>query len=286
MAYRTPSFSFGYGLTPWVKNLIIANTVIWVATYLLGFRQLTAYMAFVPGDILFRPWTLLTYMFAHGGFMHLFFNMLGLFFFGPPLEARWGSKEFLKFYLICGLGGAALSFVFMDNPVIGASAAVYGVMLAFAMNWPDMPIYIWGIFPVPAKFLVLILALFSFVSAFSGSGGNVAHFAHLGGFAAAWLYLKYDRGRHKLFSGMRQKSQRRKFTVVPGDRAGGGGRNVQTDVTAKPTPTPRPARGGSDDQILDELDRVLEKISTDGLASLTIEERRLLDDVSRRYRQN
>jgi membrane associated rhomboid family serine protease len=285
MAYRTPSFSFGYGLTPWVKRLMIANTVIWLATYVAGAHQLTGMMAFVPGRILFQPWTVITYMFAHGDFWHLFFNMLGLFFFGPPLEARWGSKEFIKFYLICGLGGAALSFLFAFNyPVIGASGAVYGVMLAFAMNWPDMPIYIWGIFPIPAKFLVLIIALFSFVSAFSGSGGNVAHFAHLGGFAAAFLYLKYDRGRHKLFGGLRQKSQKRKFTVVPGDRGGsGGGRDVQTTVASTP---PRPARGPSDEKILDELDRVLEKISTDGLASLTTEERRLLDDVSRRYRQN
>jgi membrane associated rhomboid family serine protease len=284
MAYRNPSFSFGYGLTPWVKKLIIANTVIWAVTYLGQLHELSFIMAFVPGQVLTRPWTLLTYMFAHGGFMHLFFNMLGLFFFGPPLEARWGSREFIKFYLICGLGGAALSFAFAFNsPVIGASAAVYGIMLAFAMNWPDMPIYIWGIFPVPAKFLVLIIALFSFVSAVSESQGNVAHFAHLGGFAAAFLYLKFDVGRHSPFAGLKKRSQRRKFTVVPGDRAPAG-RSVTTPATA--APTARQTRGPSDDQILDELDRVLEKISTDGLSSLSPEERRLLDDVSRRYRQN
>jgi membrane associated rhomboid family serine protease len=283
MAYRTPTFSFGYGLTPWVKRLIIANTVIWAVTYLGQLPQLSFIMAFIPGQVLLRPWTLLTYMFAHGGFMHLFFNMLGLFFFGPPLEARWGSREFIKFYLICGLGGAALSFAFAFNsPVIGASAAVYGVMLAFAMNWPDMPIYIWGIFPVPAKFLVLIIALFSFVSAFSGSGGNTAHFAHLGGFAAGFLYLKFDKGRHSPFAGLRRKTQRRKFTVVPGDRTTSD-RNVTTVASS---PAARPSPGPSDDKILDELDRVLEKISTNGLASLTTDERRLLDDVSRRYRQN
>jgi membrane associated rhomboid family serine protease len=92
-----------------------------------------------------RPWTVVTYMFAHGGFWHIFFNMLVLFFFGPPLEARWGSREFAKYYFICGIGGAALSFLFAFHaPIIGASAAVYGVMLAFALNWPDSPIYIWA----------------------------------------------------------------------------------------------------------------------------------------------
>jgi membrane associated rhomboid family serine protease len=278
MAYRS-SFSFGYGLTPWVKRLIIANTVIWLVTYIGGVIQLRDLMAFTPEAVLVKPWTLLTYMFAHGGFMHLFFNMLGLFFFGPPLEARWGSREFLKFYLICGLGGAALSFVFaFNNPVIGASAAVYGVMLAFAMSWPDMPIYIWGILPIPAKWLVTIIAAFSFVSAFSGGGGNVAHFAHLGGFAAAFLYLKMDRHRSP-FARMKKASQKRKFTVVPGEKRQDAPRAAASGVPASPS-------DAKEEHLLDELDRVLEKISTNGMSSLSADERRLLDDVSRRYRQN
>jgi membrane associated rhomboid family serine protease len=244
---------------------------------------LTGYLAFVPGAVLVRPWTLLTYMFAHGGFMHLFFNMLGLFFFGPPLESRWGSKEFIKFYVICGLGGAALSFLFAFNsPIIGASAAVYGVMLAFALNWPDSPIYIWGIFPIPAKWLVLILAAFSFLSAFQGRADGVAHFAHLGGFAAAFLYLKWEtfsRQRRLSTMGFGDAAKKRKFRVVPGG----------AETAAAPPRAPRrpPAEAfGTEEKLLTELDRVLDKISTDGMSSLTADERKLLDDVSRRYRQN
>jgi membrane associated rhomboid family serine protease len=277
MAYRS-SFSFGWGLTPWVGRLIIANTVIFLFTYMN--QNLLSYFAFVPVRALTQPWTAITYMFAHGGIGHLFFNMLGLFFFGPALESRWGSREFIKFYIICGLGGAALSFVFAPaNPIIGASAAVYGIMLAFALNWPEMPIYIWGIFPIQARVLVLILAAISLLSAFSGSGGNVAHFAHLGGFAAGYLYLKLDRRGGGAIAKLRKFSAKRRMTVVPGN----------TETTARPATPQRPDRRATDAQeaqLLDELDRVLQKISTDGMSSLTPSERRLLDDVSRRYRQN
>jgi membrane associated rhomboid family serine protease len=250
--------------------LIIANVAVFLVDM---FVPLTPYMAFIPGNILLQPWTLFTYMFAHGGFMHLFFNMLGLFFFGPPLENRWGSREFVKFYFLCGLGGALLSFAFaFHSPIIGASAAVYGVMLAFAMNWPDAPIYIWGIIPVTAKWLVLIIAVFSFVSAFQGRADNVAHFAHLGGFAAGFLYLKWET--------MRRARIRKKFTpqlrTVPG----------RQDAPAPPVAVHPLERYGNKEKLLDELDRVLDKISTAGMSSLTPDERKLLDDVSRKYRQN
>lgn len=278
MAYR--SYSFGFGLTPWVKRLIILNGVLFLLQISTQ-HQLTLYMQFVPSRILLQPWTLLTYMFAHGSFWHLFFNMLGLFFFGPPLEARWGSSEFIKYYLICGLGGAALSFLFaFGSPIIGASAAVYGIMLAFAMNWPDMPIYIWGIFPVPAKYLVAIFAIMSFLSMINGRGGNIAHAAHLGGFAAGFIYLKLDRPGG-LFSGMRKNFKRRRLTVVPGEK----------DERRAPAATAAPSAGrrssvAREEGLLDELDRVLDKISTQGMASLSAEERKLLDEVSKRYRQN
>lgn len=277
MAYRG-SLQFGFGLTPWVQRLIIANAVVFLLTYFDS--GLYNYLAFVPLDIIGRPWTVLTYMFAHGGFMHLFFNMLGLFFFGPPLEARWGSREFIKFYVICGIGGAALSFLFAPHsPIIGASAAVFGVMLAFAMNWPEMPIYIWGIFPIQARVLVLILAVFSLLSAFGGSSDGTAHFAHLGGFAAGFIYLKVDR-HNGLLKRLRKLSTKRRMTVVPGSRDAPGARS-----TAQQPPQPA-KRDPNESQLLDELDRVLEKISTDGMSSLTPHERRLLDDVSRRYRQD
>lgn len=276
MSYRS-GLTFGYGLTPWVQRLLIANTLIFLVTY--AEPAVANYMAFVPQLVLVRPWTLLTYMFVHGGFMHLLFNMLGLFFFGPPLEAKWGSREFIKFYLICGLGGAVLSFLFVGSAIVGASAAVYGVMLAFAMNWPDTPIYIWGIFPIPAKILVGVMAAMSLFSAFGGRYDGVAHFAHLGGFAAAWIYMKWDRRRrgHSM-DRFRKMMSKRQLTVVPGGKESAPSRGRPA---AGPTSNP-----GQEAALLDELDRVLEKISSSGMGSLTPAERKLLDEVSRRYRQN
>jgi membrane associated rhomboid family serine protease len=276
MAYRG-SFGFGSGLTPWVQRLLIINGIVFMLQMLTQ-DVLTFYLAFVPSDVLLRPWTVITYMFAHGSFFHIFFNMLVLFFFGPPLESRWGSSEFLKFYFICGIGGAALSFLFAFHaPIIGASAAVYGVMLAFAMNWPDSQIYIWGILPVKAKFLVAFLAVFSIMSMAGGGGGNIAHAAHLGGFVAAFLYLKLSSPGGGV-GGLRKMMTRRKLRVVPDDPP------PRPQVRTGPPPSRR--RGGSadEDKLLDELDRVLEKISTQGMGSLTPQERRLLDEVSRRYR--
>jgi membrane associated rhomboid family serine protease len=280
MAYRG-SYGMGMGLTPWVQRLLIANTIVFLMQ--VGTQhQLTSHLQFVPALTLLKPWTLVTYMFAHGSFMHLLFNMLGLFFFGPPLEARWGSSEFIRYYLICGLGGALLSFLFaFGAPIIGASAAVYGVMLGFAMNWPDQPIYIWAIFPVPAKYLVIFLAFMSFLSMTGGSGDNIAHAAHLGGFAAGFLYLKLNRGGG-MVSGWRRKLTQRRMHVV------------RTDEPERRPTAPAGAgagagtarRSAAEAVQLDELDRVLDKISTQGIHSLTPEERRLLDDVSRRYRQN
>src|SRR5512142_1590853 len=113
MAYRD-SFSFGFSLTPWVKRLLIANVAVFVAGWLaarLGF-PFTELLALRPDYVLVRPWTLVTYMFVHAGFLHILFNMIALFFLGPPVEERLGPTSFIKYYLACGLGGAALSFVF------------------------------------------------------------------------------------------------------------------------------------------------------------------------------
>jgi hypothetical protein len=131
---------------------------------------------------------------------------------------------------------------------------------------------------VQAKWLVGIIAVFSFVSALNGRADGVAHFAHLGGFAAGFLYLKWDRAFRSPFKGLRKLTSRRRMSVVPGGQ--------EQPKPARPEVVARPTGERSEAQMLDELDRVLEKISTDGMSSLTPAERRLLDDASRRYRQN
>ena len=205
MAYTTTGYDrysspFRFHLTPWVKRLLIANAVVFLVDMVAGPHLIMRWLGFAPSEILARPWGFFTYMFVHADFWHLFVNMLGLFFFGPPLEERFGSNEFIKFYVICGLGGAALSLLFSPANVIGASAAVGGVMVAFAMFWPDAPIHLWGIIPVKAKWLVGFFVAFSLVQGFGrppGMGGGVAHFAHIGGFLAAFLYIKRDAKTHQ-----------------------------------------------------------------------------------------
>jgi membrane associated rhomboid family serine protease len=278
MKYREPrgfGASFGYTLTPWVKRLLIANAVMYLLLIPVSQLAILDWLAFTPGRTLVRPWTLITYMFVHAGFFHLFFNMLILFFFGPPLEGMWGGREFVKFYLVAGLGGAALSFFFaFGTPMVGASAAIYGVMLAFAMNWPNMHVHIWGILPVKAKWIVAFLTAAS-VLALMGPGDGVAHWAHLGGFAAAFIYLKFNDELTSRVDRLRTFVSRRKLQVEEGSEAS---RAAESQA--------RRAQRREEDRVLDEVDRVLDKISTSGLQSLSEEEVQLLDDVSKRYRQN
>lgn len=288
MAYSTSGFQnpFGITLTPWVKRLLLANTAVGVIAVLLSLAGAGGAawraLAFVPEQLLGRPWTPLTYMFVHADFFHYLFNMLVLFFFGPPLEERWGSTAFLKFYLVAGLGGALLSFFTPHASIGGASAAVYGIMLAYAMIWPDNPVYIWGIFPVKVKWLVMGLAAISAFGALASYGSGIAHWAHLGGFATAFLYLKSPWAPSAWGPPPRQK------------RKGGGlggvslpwQRKKKAPAPAAQKPAQATKRDRDEQQLLDDVDRILEKISARGLASLTEEERRRLDEVSRRYRSN
>ena len=275
--YREQTFGLNLRPTPVVKRLLIANVGVFVVTF--AAPDLIPWLAFRPDRILSQFWGIFTYMFVHGSLGHLFMNMLVLFFFGTPLESRWGGKEFFRFYVVAALGGAVLQFAFAGGGgmMIGASAACYGVMLAFAMNWPNAPIYIWGIFPVKAKWLVGFMALSVLLSSFGSSGGGIAHFAHLGGLVAALLYLKADWRPRALATEVREtaRPRQRRLAIVPREeierRAGERARGLSDREERK---------------MLDEVDRVLDKISEQGMSSLTPAERKLLDDVSRQRRSN
>jgi membrane associated rhomboid family serine protease len=278
--YGQPTFGFNYRLTPVVKKLLIANVAIFFVTAV--YAPIGAWLAFYPDRLLVQFWGVVTYMFVHGGLGHLLINMLVLFFFGPPLESRWGGREFFRFYLVSGLGGVALSFILApQSAIIGASAACYGVMLAFAMNWPKAPIYIYAIFPVQARYLVGFLFALNVWNGFTGAGGGIAYFAHLGGLLAAFLYLKADWRPARLAQQMRGQAGKarprpRRLVVVPGQE-----RKSKDGESASPPPSDSDER-----RMLDEVDRVLDKISAEGMSALTDRERRLLDEVSKRRRTN
>ncbi|GMR13669.1 MAG: rhomboid family intramembrane serine protease [Gemmatimonadota bacterium] len=273
-----PTFSFQ--LTPVVKKLIIVTVGVFIVSRLVGDGLVESLFAFQPRKVLLQPWGAVTYMFVHGDLMHLAGNMIVLFFFGPPLERRWGSREFTKYYLICGLGGVGLSFIFASSSaIIGASAAIYGLMLAFAMIWPKAPIYVWGIFPVQARWLVAFFFLLAFSSAFGAAGGGIAYFAHLGGLVTGFIYLKSDwkvSGKLQRFANAAGTKARRLAIVRIEDTSRASARKAgSTDASRR-----------NERATLDAVDQVLDKISAEGMSSLTPDERALLDEVSRRQRTN
>lgn len=274
--------SFGYTPTPWVKRLLIANTAIFLLMMvgLLPFGWTVEVFGFSPSKVLVHPWSPITYMFVHGGFWHLFLNMLGLFFFGPPLERVWGSDAFIRFYVIAGLGGALFSVLFLpivgDTTVIGASGALYGLLLAFAMRWPDAPIYLWAVLPIKAKYFVGALAFIAIVTSFQGAAGGVANWTHLGGLVTAFLYLKFgDRINARLSS--RKKQRRREKSGLTVGKGGAAPKTRQE--------TRRRRSSSAESDTLDEVDRILDKIRASGINSLSDDEREFLDEVSRRARK-
>ena len=180
--------------------IIGINLVIFAATQFLGDRisyYLTVYLSMIPVVVIEYKWiwTFITYMFMHGSFTHIIFNMLGLFIFGMHVERQMGSKEFLLYYFVTGFMAGIFSFVtycLTGNLVvalIGASGALYAVQLAYAIFFPDSIVYIWGILPLRAPVMVLGFTVLSLFFIVTGSGGNVAHITHLAGFAFGWLYF-------------------------------------------------------------------------------------------------
>ena len=281
---RGGGFRFGHGfpMTRWVKRLLIANGAVW-GLFALGVLPAGAidWLGFAIPTSFLRPWTAVTYMFVHVGFGHLFTNMLVLFFFGPPLENHWGSRFFLQFYLACGLGGAAfhllLGSLIGPVPMIGASGAIFGLLLAFAMNWPDARIYLYFLFPIPAKWFVGILGAFTLYATVQGGGGGVAHWAHLGGLVTAFVYLRFG---ERISRGLKRAFFKDKPAHVRVER---GGRAAAADREKRPMG--RRAKRGVDGDALDEVDRILDKIRESGMDSLTPEERAFLDEMSRRYQK-
>ncbi len=240
-------------MTRWVKTLIIACVVVFFLQQTVP--GLTDALLFVPAYVLRRPWTLVTYMFLHAGLSHIFFNLIALFFFGPRVEQRLGSERFIALYLVSGITGALLSFMTPFAGVLGASGAIYGVMLAFAYFWPRDQIYIWGVLPIEARWLVIILTVITLWSASRG-GGGIAYFAHLGGFAGAFVYLKWlERNRGS-----------RKFKAATAPRV----------VDPRLENWRRVDASRVHEVNRDELNRILDKVSAKGLASLTADERRFL----------
>jgi len=236
------SFSFGPGpISTALKALIGLNVVMFVITTFV--QSVVPYLGLVPALVLhqFWLWQLATYMCLHGGIFHIVFNMLALWMFGTELERMWGTRYFLKFYLVTGIGAGALTVVFSLLPfgfaqqiqhsiVIGASGAIYGLLLAYALYFPDRPIYMYFVFPIPAKIFVAIMGAIAFFSSLSEAGG-VANATHLGGLVVAYVFLKgarMDPLAELKYRYLKWKINRvrKKFDVYSGGRADDWDRRV------------------------------------------------------------
>ncbi len=236
--YSSPyasSLSFGPGpISTAIKALIGANVAVFVLQFFMAI--VTDVLGLHPLFVLryFWVWQLATYMFLHGGIFHIVFNMLALWMFGVELERLWGTRYFLKFYFVTGIGAGLITVLFSLLPfafaqqvlrsnVIGASGAIYGLLLAYAMYFPDRPIYMYFVFPIPAKVFVAIIGAIAFLSSLSEAGG-VANATHLGGLIVAYLLLKSAR-IHPMaevkyrYLKWKINRVRRKFDVYSGGRA-------------------------------------------------------------------
>jgi len=193
MAYRS-YVTIGPQLTPMVKYLVIACVVVFILQ-MAAPEAISATFGLTPYAVIYRLalWQPFTYLFLHANFLHLLFNMFGLWMFGSELERYWGGKKFLGFYVFTGVGAGLLSVLAHPSsiiPTIGASGAIYGILMAYGMMFPDRLVYLYFLLPVKVKYFVAVLGAIAFVSALVSTGTAVDHFAHLGGMAFAFIYMK------------------------------------------------------------------------------------------------
>ena len=195
MYYQTRTMMIGGGsITRAVKGLLITNVVVFL------FQHLQPQIVFIFGLLPYLVWgklyvwQLFTYQFLHAGIFHLLFNMLALWMFGCDLERRWGTHFFLKYYFVSVVGGAILNTVFMPDqiaPSIGASAGVYGILLAYGLTYPDRTILFFFLFPIKMKYFVMIIGAIAFYSSITSTQSGIAHLAHLGGMVFGFFYLRW-----------------------------------------------------------------------------------------------
>jgi membrane associated rhomboid family serine protease len=267
-----------YRITPWVGRLIIANAVVLLLLMtLFTSRQVVQLLQFSPRTAFTQPWTFFTYMFVHGGLLHLLANMLMLFVFGTGVESRLGSRHFILYYLFCGVGAAVFSLLLAGvmpiGAFVGASGAVLGVAVAFAVFWPDAELIVFPIpVPIKARTLVIGLVVLDIVGSQLWPNDGIAHIAHVGGALFGYLFFRIQSLSRRSPSQATQAVER--VVMV---QSGSSEPDRRTPVTPM-----RPRRRVDADPVAAEVDRVLDKISEKGISSLTAAERRFLDEVAKK----
>ncbi len=271
-----------YRITPWVGRLIIANAVMLLLLMtLFTSREIFQALQFSPRTAFTRPWSFVSYMFVHAGLLHLLTNMLMLYVFGTAVESRMGSRNFILYYLYCGVGAAVFSLLLAGiMPVgafVGASGAVLGVAVAFAYFWPDAELIVFPIpVPIKARTLVLGLVALDVIGSRLWPNDGIAHLAHVGGALFGFFFFKVQ-----TFSRLSPAEPARTVERVVMVQSGSSEPQQRTPVTPM-----RPRRGVESDPVTAEVDRVLDKISQRGISSLTPAERRFLDEVAKKKKHD
>ena len=192
----------GFSMLPTgVKHLLIINAIVFFARYVFQFSgiDLNEYLALYPVRTpFFHFYQYITYMFAHASFGHIFFNMFALWMFGYSLENLWGTRRFLIFYLLCGLG-AGLTCTLLGITTVGASGAVYGILLAFGLTYPNERIYLYFLFPIRAIWFVLGYAAIELIDGILSTNDGIAHFAHLGGMVTGLIIMLVWRRKNRIY---------------------------------------------------------------------------------------
>jgi len=246
-------------ITPVVKKLIIANVAVFILQYLFASAfniNLNPYLGLVPKYVYtkFTVWQIFSYLFLHGSFFHILINMFVLWMFGCELERYMGSREFLFYYFITGVGAGIFNIIFDLNstiPIIGASGAIYGILTAFGIIFPNRLIYIYFIIPIRAKYFVIIFGIITFLSAFSSSSSGIAHFAHLGGMVVGFIYLRKNIRLDYILERWKRFRFNRKLRII---------RSKQKKVKDSK----------------EQIDMILDKINEVGYENLTEEEKKIL----------
>ena len=298
--YRPSGFNRFSLFPPVIKNLLIINVIVFLITK-IGYSVsvepgltltdfIHEYFALVSINsnlgIHFYPWQLITYQFLHADFGHIFWNMFGLWMFGMELEQVFGSRKFLIFYLLSGVGGGLLQLTSEFGITLGASGSLFGVLVAFAMMFPNRPIYIYFLFPVKAKYLIAIYIVMNFLSL---GGPNVAYLAHIGGAITGFLFIMLDSGNtvsfdklgnsiKKIFSSGNSSSytNKQKFR-----KPFSSGFSKKEDVKEAEFYDLND-NSKSDDISQDDIDRILDKISASGYQNLTEREKKILFEASKK----
>lgn len=289
-SYNRPSFFGGFQFfPPVIKALLISNVAVLffmvvASKFQMGNASLgdiiMSTFALYPLNHGFEVWQLFSYMFLHGGFMHLLFNMLALWMFGMQLENTWGAKKFFWYYLICGVGAGISNLLFnqwlgLIAPTVGASGAIYGVLLAFGMTYPDQYVLMIPFFvPMKAKYLVAMYIAIEVLSL--GATDGVAHIAHLGGAAVGLAYILIDR-RQRSFQSVWDETRNKFVTQEHAERSGSYNRNYTITDAKYYDIVDREQRVTQA-----QIDEILDKISQHGYQSLTEEEKKILFDASKK----